>query len=116
VLVRTVTRELLDGYLFMPFFPEARALDERRLPRRAAVHTAFAAGGFAETAHRVVEQRVADHPETYCARIGTRALSSLRMIPDVAFARGLAALEAHCRTLPPDRAFVEPVDVMVFQR
>jgi ubiquinone/menaquinone biosynthesis C-methylase UbiE len=116
VLVRTVTRETLDGYAFMAFFPEARALDERRLPGRSVVRAAFAAGGFAETAHRVVDQRVADHPEAYCARVGTRALSSLRMIPDVAFARGLAALEAHCRTLPADRPFVEPVDVLVFQR
>jgi len=37
-------------------------------------------------------------------------------IPDPAFARGLAALEAHCRTVPADREFAEPVDVFVFQR
>jgi len=116
VLVRTVTRETLDGYAFMAFFPEARTLDERRLPGRAAVRAAFAAGGFVEMAQRVVEQRVAAHPAAYCARVGTRSLSSLRMIPDAAFARGLAALEAHCRTLPADRAFIEPVDVLVFQR
>ncbi len=76
----------------------------------------FGAGGLVETGHRRVEQRIAGGPEAYCARIRARALSSLQLIPDGAFDRGLAALAAHCRTLPADRAFVEPVDVFVFQR
>jgi SAM-dependent methyltransferase len=116
VIVRTPAREALDGYTFLRFFPEARALDERRMPSRATVRSAFGAGRLVETGHRIVEQRIADGPAAYCARIRERALSSLQLIPDDAFGRGLAALEAHCRTLPEDRAFTEPVDVFVFQR
>ncbi len=116
VIVRTPTLETLDGYTFLRFFPEARAIDERRMPARAAVRVVFGAGALVETGHRTVEQGIAGGPEAYCARIRARALSSLQRIPDVAFDRGMAALEAHCRTLPPDRAFIEPVDVFVFQR
>jgi ubiquinone/menaquinone biosynthesis C-methylase UbiE len=116
IILRTPTSETLGGYLFLRFFPEARALDERRLPPRAAVRAVFRAGGLREVAHRIVEQRVADGPEAYCERIRGRALSSLQLISDDAFGRGLAALDAHCRTLPPDRAVAEPVDVFVFER
>jgi SAM-dependent methyltransferase len=116
VVVRTVTLETLDGYAFLRFFPEALALDERRLPSRAAVRAVFGAGAFVETAHRTVEQRVAQGPDAYCARIRARALSSLQLIADTAFARGLAALEAHGRALPATHVFAEPVDVFVFRR
>jgi hypothetical protein len=69
-----------------------------------------------ETGHRTVEQRIAGGPEAYCARLRERALSSLQLIPDVAFDRGMAALEAHRRTLPVDRELAEPVEIFVFQR
>jgi SAM-dependent methyltransferase len=116
VVVRTVTLETLEGYAFLRFFPEARAVDERRIPSRAALRAVFGAGDFVETTHRTVEQLVAPGPDAYCARIRARALSSLQLIPDSAFARGLAALEAHGRTLPATHAFAEPVDVFVFER
>ena len=116
VVVRTPTLETLDGYTFLRFFPEARAVDDRRMPARTAVRTVFGAGGLVETGHRTVEQRIAGGPAAYCARMRARALSSLQLIPDAAFDRGMAALEAHCRTLPADRDLSEPVDVFVFRR
>lgn len=116
VIVRTPTLETLDGYTFLRFFPEARAIDERRLPARAAVRVVFEGGGLVETGHRTVEQWIAGGPEAYCARLRARALSSLQLIPDVAFDRGMAALEVHCRTLPADHDFAEPLDVFVFRR
>lgn len=116
VVVRTPTLETLDGYTFLRFLPEARAIDERRMPARAAVRAVFTAGGLLETGHRTVEQRIVGGPGAYCARLRARALSSLQLISDVAFERGMAALEAHCRTLPADHDFAEPMDVFVFQR
>jgi len=116
VILRTPTLETLDGYAFLRFFPEARAVDEARMPGRAAVSMVFATGGWVQKGHRTVRQPIADGPEAYCARIRGRALSSLQLIPDAAFHRGMAALEAHCRTIPADREFAEPVDVFVFER
>ena len=114
VLVRTTTRENLAGFAYLAFFPEARALDERRMPARAALRSVFAGAGLAEAAHRTVWQRVAPGPAEYATRIGTRAISTLQQISDTAFARGLAALEAHGRTLAADHAFLEPLDVFAF--
>lgn len=116
VILRTPTLETLDGYAFLRFFPEARTVDERRMPGRAAVRSVFASAGLVQTGHRTVEQPIAGGPEAYCTRIRGRALSSLQLIPDAAFDRGMAALEAHCRTIPADRELVEPVDVFVFER
>ncbi len=116
VIVRTTTREVLDGFAYLRFFPEARALDERRMPTRAAVRMTFAAGGFTEAAHRTVQQRVVRGPADYVARIGQRGISTLQQISDDAFARGLRALEAHGRELASDHAFLDPLDVFVFAR
>jgi hypothetical protein len=116
VVVRTPTLETLDGFTFTRFFPEARAIDERRLPARPALRAAFEAGEFRQTGHRIVEQRIARGAPAYCARIRARALSSLQLISDAAFAQGLSALEAYGRTLAADHEFREPVDVFVFRR
>jgi SAM-dependent methyltransferase len=114
VVVRTSTREILDGFAYLAFFPEARALDERRMPARAALRATFLSAGFSEIAQQTVSQPVARGPEDYVARIGERAISTLQQIPDEAFARGLAALAEDCRTLAADHAFLEPLDVFVF--
>jgi SAM-dependent methyltransferase len=116
VVVRTPTRETLDGYTFLRFFPEARAIDDQRMPARAAVRAVFGAGGLVESGHCTVEQQIAGGPDGYCARIRARALSSLQLISHAALDQGMAALEAHCRTLPADHDLTEPVDVFVFRR
>ncbi|HET7340073.1 MAG TPA: methyltransferase domain-containing protein [Methylomirabilota bacterium] len=114
VVLRTATREILDGFAYLGCFPDARALDERRMPSRAALRSTFTAAGFRETAQQIVQQPVARGPEAYVARVGQRALSNLQQIPDAAFTRGMEALRERCRPLPADHVFREPLDVFVF--
>jgi SAM-dependent methyltransferase len=115
-VVRTVTRENLDGLDLFRFFPEARAIDEARMPARAAVRAAFAAGGLAPAGWRTVAHKFADGPADYARKIGLRMLSSLRLLPDDVFAARQRALEAACRAAPADRAVWEPIDLLAFRR
>jgi ubiquinone/menaquinone biosynthesis C-methylase UbiE len=116
VFIRTPTREILDGYEFLRFFPESRALDDRRMPTRASVLEHFCGRGFTSTVQRTVVQRVSPGPAAYLARVRQRVFSSLREIPDDVFGRHLLHFEAYCESLPVDREFREPVDVFVVRR
>ena len=115
VFVRTPTVELLEHFVFLRFFPESRALDERRLPSRAALRALFVAAGFTDVVHRTVEQRMTDGPEEYRARVRARGFSSLQQISDEAFAWGLARFEAWGASLPAEPMH-EWMDVFVFRR
>ena len=115
VVLRTPTRELLDRVEFLAFFPEARAIDEARMPRRADVTETFARAGFSTHAWRLIEQEFASSPLVSLERVRRRAFSNLRMISDEAFASGLARYEAHCRAAPPAPRS-EYLELFVFQR
>lgn len=116
VVVRNPTRECLDSYTFLAFFPEAKAIDVARMPARATLAADFATHGFTMVAHRTVSHVMAtDHRDCY-RKISLRALSALQLISDEAFARGLQDFDAYCRTADPDRPVHEPVDLFVFTR
>ena len=115
VLLRTPTRELLDRVGFLPFFPEARAIDEARMPSRAQLTESFTRGGFAAHAWRLVEQEFATTPLEALERVRRRAFSTLRLISDEAFAAGLARFEAHCLSAPAT-AQTEALEMFVFRR
>ena len=115
VLVRTHTRELIDRVPFLSFFPEAVALDERRTPARTALAFTFGAAGFTGGLHATIEQEFAPTPAAAYAKVSRRPFSSLQLIPDDAFAEGLARYESFCRTAPPG-PIADPLDLFVFHR
>jgi ubiquinone/menaquinone biosynthesis C-methylase UbiE len=99
-VLRTPTREIVHDVEFLRFFPGAVEIDEARMPPRADVEAAFTGGGFARHAHATVWQIFAESPAAAYAKVSQRAFSNLRLISDEAFAQGLAAYEAHCRSAP----------------
>jgi SAM-dependent methyltransferase len=115
VVLRTPTRELLDRVAFLPCFPEARAIDEGRIPARASLERVFTAAGFVPLSHATVEQEFASTPADALEKVRRRPFSVLRMISDDAFAAGLARFEAFCREAPP-RPLIESLDLFVFAR
>jgi ubiquinone/menaquinone biosynthesis C-methylase UbiE len=115
VVVRTPTRELLDRVEFLAFFPQARAIDDARIPPRAELRVAFQRAGFAPHAWKVVEQEFAATPLEALERVRRRAFSTLRLISDEAFEAGLARYEAHCLATPPTPRS-EFLELYVFQR
>jgi len=82
-------------------------------PGASQAADAFAEHGLEAIAHQVVSHPFAASYTEYFAKISARAISSLQVIPDEAFERGLAAFERHCRNTP-DRPIYEPVEVFLF--
>ena len=115
VVVRTPTRELMDRVSFLPFFPDARAIDEARMPSRAGLVEVFTRAGFERARQTTVEQEFAATPAEAFEKVRRRPFSVLRLISDAAFAEGLARYEAFCRSAPPT-PLVEPLDLFVFRR
>ena len=115
VLLRTPTLELLERVEFLAFFPEARAVDEARMPRRAQITETFARAGFTPHTWQIVEQEFASTPLEALERVRRRAFSTLRLISDEAFAAGLARYEAHCRQAPSTPR-AESLEFFAFRR
>jgi ubiquinone/menaquinone biosynthesis C-methylase UbiE len=113
LLIRTATIEIMSSYLWARFFPEGTTMEAARLLRADEIPPLVP--GFALRVHRVIPQQFASDPSDYCHKISERALSSLRAIPNAAFAAGLAALQRHCAAAPQEPIY-EDVDLFIFER
>jgi len=113
LIVRQSTRENLDAYFYQRFFPEARQIDEGRLPGRAElIETARAAGFKLVGDVRTEPMEVGATGREYVQKVATRTNTDLAMISDEAFARGLERLTQYCRE-HPDHPRSEELDHFV---
>ena len=113
--VRQSTPENLDSYLYQRFFPEARAIDEARLPSRDSISRLATGAGLASTSFQTLSQVAAHTAAEYVDRVALRSCSDLQLIPDEAFTRGMAGLRDFLRGAT-DREFVEQCDLFTFVR
>jgi ubiquinone/menaquinone biosynthesis C-methylase UbiE len=97
VLIRSSFSGRFEGIHWLDYFPAARSLASRRWPTVGAVENAFATAGFELEVLTSVSEMVANDLDAYADRIGTRANSTLRLIDDREFKRGLARLRADAR-------------------
>jgi ubiquinone/menaquinone biosynthesis C-methylase UbiE len=97
VLIRSSFSGRLDAIHWLDYFPAARSLASRRWPTVGAVEKAFATAGFQFERLTIVPEMIADDLDAYADRIGTRANSTLRLIDDHEFERGMARLQADAR-------------------
>ena len=111
--IRQTTRENLDSYCYQRFFPDARRLDERRLPSRSALLRLARAAGYRLVALDALCSEIAATSADYVAKIALRTYSDLTGISDAAFHRGLSDLEAYSRVSPDYPKFAEN-DFFVF--
>ena len=116
VMIRNPTRESVGEFAYLPFFPEALAIDEARMPSRGALIEACEAAGFELRGHELVRQRFAEDPEDYYRKISLRGLSSLLIISDEAFEKGLRDFADYCRTLDQREPTYESVELFLFSR
>ena len=114
VLVRTATQEMLGDIEWLRHFPEALALDRARMPSRAALADTFRDAGLILASRATVLHPFAADRDDYLRKIARRGLSTLQMVSDEAFARGLRRLEAACAA-EPDGPVVQPVDLFAFR-
>jgi SAM-dependent methyltransferase len=110
------TIESLDSYLWLPFFPSARGIDVARLPDRATLGRTARAAGLGLLGHRTVMNPVSPSLRAYAGRIASRAISSLRLVPDDEFARGIAEFRRYCECEDRGQAVEEAIDLFHFRR
>jgi ubiquinone/menaquinone biosynthesis C-methylase UbiE len=112
--VRQTTRENLDSYFYQRFFPQARAIDEGRLPSRAGLLRLAGSCRYREVAVATLRHEIAATSSDYVAKIGLRTYSDLECIPDAAFREGLDALRDHCAA-HPDHPKVAENDLFILE-
>jgi ubiquinone/menaquinone biosynthesis C-methylase UbiE len=116
VVIIASTVELLDSYPWLPFFPSARAIDLARLPHRAAVSQTAREAGLTPIRLSTVMNPVAPSLGAYADRIASRTLSTLQLVPDEEFAKGIVELRRHFARENRGQPVAEPTDVFLFRR
>jgi ubiquinone/menaquinone biosynthesis C-methylase UbiE len=116
LFIRNSTRDSIDSYFYMQFFPEARRMMEIRLPWRADIIRDVELPGYSFIEQGIVRQPRDSSPADYAERIAQRGLSDLAAIDDAAFEKGLAALRAHCAQDKTPRGLGEDVEFFIFRR
>lgn len=92
VLVWSVFPDRFDDVEWMRWFPAARAIDAARMPSVEHVRQAWAGAGLALLGRELHPVEVAPHLADLAGRIEQRAISTLELISDLEFERGLDAL------------------------
>jgi ubiquinone/menaquinone biosynthesis C-methylase UbiE len=105
--LRQTTRENLDSYFYQRFFPEARALDEQRLPSREELTNFVSSCGYRLLAFETMRHEIAATGADYVAKISTRTYSDLECISEGSFRSGLNALRGYCCRHPVFPTFAE---------
>jgi SAM-dependent methyltransferase len=114
VFVRTGVRERMASYPYVPFFPEAVPLGERRLPAASEICAVFESAGFrCANVGEIVQQVAANWPH-YATRIATGADSVLASLNQEQFHAGLRRLREYA-TEHPSTPVTETIDYFAFQ-
>ncbi len=111
--IRTSTRELLNTCLWLPFFPDALEVEERRTPSSGEVRDSLEEHGFRLIAQEMVSQTFASNLHEYWEKISLRGLSTLQIIPDASFEAGLSRLRRSCETHKSDEAVCEQIELFI---
>lgn len=116
VLLRSAFSDRTDGITWLRYFPEARPMAEARWPRVDDVVEAFFHGGFSFAELRSIPQVSASNLREYRDRIRHRADSTLAILDESAFQRGMAALERAAREEGGDDPVIVRLDLLVLLR
>ena len=115
VLIRNAFSGRHDGVVWTRFFPAALRIAESRHPKIDAVVEAFEVAGFEREALRSVSETSAASPQDYISRIETRSDSTLTLISDEEFERGLAELRRAAESSPA-RPVRTTLDLLVLRQ
>lgn len=101
VLIRNTFTGRDDEVLWLRYFPSARVLANARWPTVDATVEAFAAGGFHQESLRRIHEVSASNLMEYCKKTEMRADSSLSLISNDEFERGIEELRKAAETESP---------------
>jgi ubiquinone/menaquinone biosynthesis C-methylase UbiE len=114
ICIRTSTKQSLQTYPWLQFFPSAMKIETNRAPDREELTKFFKLNAFGLKHHSKVYQFFAENHMQYLHKISTRGLSSLKAIKDDEFNTGLIRLEEYCRGPKKEKPIFEEIDFYVF--
>lgn len=100
---------------FMDFFPSAREVAEARIPTPDQVIEMFS-DGFEHVAGEVIDQESSPSFRDYYERVRLRAISTLELLDDAEFERGIDEMRAVAVAEADPAPVIEQVDLLVFRR
>jgi ubiquinone/menaquinone biosynthesis C-methylase UbiE len=115
LMVCTPTQETLDSFLWMRFLPTAYRIDRDRMPLRAELVEAARVAGLEIQCQSTVRRAFTRGLVEYADRIGMRAFSTLRLVPDTEFDAGMRALRRYAAERERGETIYEDIDVFVFR-
>jgi ubiquinone/menaquinone biosynthesis C-methylase UbiE len=113
ILVRQGFSGRHDGIMWIRFFPSALRIAERRHPTIDSVVDAFTRAGFRNHHIQRVTKIAATDLHQYRNKLATRADSTLELISDEEFERGLEAISRMAEESPP-QSVTATLDLLVF--
>lgn len=114
MFVRTGVRERMASYPYVPFFPEAVPVGERRLPTASEMCAVFESAGFRCTIVGEIVQQVAANWPQYAIRIAAGADSVLASLTRDQFQAGLRRLRDYAANYA-STPVTETIDYFAFQ-
>ena len=114
VFVRTGTREQIQAYPYVPFFPSTRAMIDKLLPNHAELREIFETVGLQLKASQLITQTIAPNWLAYADKLEAGGDSVLSRLSHEEFESGLAAVRNHAMDAG-DKPITEPIDLFVFQ-
>jgi ubiquinone/menaquinone biosynthesis C-methylase UbiE len=114
--LRNGTLENDEVLTWMGLFPEAKAIENEKIPHHADIIEAVCANRFTLAKDVTVLQRFTSSYKEYYEKISRRGLSVLISISDDAFNRGLVKFKEWTEQQPQDQPVYEPVDMFIFRK
>jgi len=114
LLIVNSTLESLDSYLWLPFFPSARGIDRARLPSRSGLVETAQGARLRLCWRRTIMNPVASSLRTYADRIASRTISTLQLVPDEEFAKGIGDFRRFCEREDQGQPVRDEIDAFLF--
>lgn len=116
LIIRNTFKDRLDPIPMYRYFPQARLIDERRLPDSSDVRKLFCQLDFTFVELRPIRQMIDISWAAHLERLRKRGCSSLELISDSDFDSGIKQIEQDLASHRIYGEVNEMIDVMVFER
>ena len=116
VCIRNSTKDLLDRVPYLKYFPEAMAINRKRIPSRKSIINTLNEAGFSLSFHDILHQKFTDTFNQYCEKIAQRGLSDLIMISNIDFNAGMVRMKQDAENRGDSGPILEPIDLFIFKK
>lgn len=94
ILFATVDHEQIRGHALVRWFPKIAEIDRARFPALDVLENELRVLGCAEVAHELIIRRRGLGDAEYLEKVKSKFISTLSLLPEEEFRRGLAKMEA----------------------